>query len=82
MLTERHEAAAPATAPETLHQTQSYKRLERLSNTIDLILGTLSLGLQYPHLSPSEQRTVLDYIDKLLRLKIDLKRGQGVGCGT
>jgi hypothetical protein len=81
MLSEKHEAAALATAPKHQYQTQSYKQPERLSNTIDLILGALLFGLQHPHLSSPERRTVLDYVDKLARLKIDLKRGGKVRCG-
>ena len=57
---------------------QTYNQPDSLSSTINELLAGLLVGLHYPHLSPPERATVLDTIDRLLRLKIDLKKSKGV----
>jgi len=69
---------AGGTAPNDNQQEQVYHNQQIESRTINATLTGLLLGLQLPHLTPSERGMVIDSIDGLLRLKIDLGLLRGV----
>lgn len=70
MRTKQSRAATAATAP--LKSTQVlYRAASYSATTINDVLTRLLFGLSIPHVTLTEQATVLDAIDGLLRLKID-----------
>ena len=72
MRTKEVRGAELTATPKSILQKQFYQQPLPLSNKIDELLVALLFSLQIPHLATSEQATVLDYIDGLIRLKIDL----------
>lgn len=63
-------ATAPTVAQK--HSTHaSYQSTVRQANTINEILARLLFGLESPHVTSSEQSTILGLIDNLVRLKVD-----------
>ena len=68
-------------AADDFQQEVFYIQQNSLSSTIDQLLAGLVFGLESEHLTPPERATVLDYIDGLLRLRIDLKQSKGVSRG-
>lgn len=72
MQTERQKAVALTTTSRQQRKlVKSYKQPKCLSSTIDELLAGLLFGLQLQHFSPLECATVLDSIDRLIRLKVD-----------
>ena len=70
MNTKSSRAATAATAP-VKSTGVLYHRVTYSATTINDVLAALLFGMASPHLSVAERVTVLDRIDRLVRLKID-----------
>ena len=77
MRKKRDRAATAATAP-SKSTGVLYHRVTYSATAINDVLAALLFGMASPHLSVAERVTLLDHIDRLVRLKIDagLLKGQ------
>jgi hypothetical protein len=88
MLTKRQEAVASTTAPrQQEYQKQSYNKVERLSSLlpsprkksrlrqIQEVLAKILFALESQTITDCDRKTLLFYLDRLLRLFVEVKYG-------
>jgi len=68
------EKRAAGTAPRTTQRGQVYQGCQFASSRIDLLLAGLLFCTKNPGYTPGERLMVWDRFDRLLRLRIDLRR--------